>query len=337
MYRELLSQDSARSKSLFLVCLLTLALLFGTQAGVERRTGMARVCQATPRGRGMLRRRRHGAAWILTSAFSVSVWSVQLIQLARSYGTLPYPQAPACCLTFLEDLPGESVSWGFGSCSLWREPYRCAFGAVSSLGQRKNWENGGKTMELNIESLTKHYGDLCALGDFTVCLRPGVDGLLGPNGAGKSTLMNLLTDTVKREAGSIRYNGKEILELGRGYRALVGYMPQQQGYYEEFTVGRFLYYMAALKGLPRSKARGKSQNFWRSLACQTVSTKKWAASPAACVNGFCWCRPSWARPRCFFWMNPPPGWTQRNGIRIRNYISAIATERIAPPGHTRGV
>ena len=55
-------------------------------------------------------------------------------------------------------------------------------------------------MELNIESLTKHYGDLCALGDFTVCLRPGVYGLLGPNGAGKSTLMNLLTDTVKREA-----------------------------------------------------------------------------------------------------------------------------------------
>ena len=108
-------------------------------------------------------------------------------------------------------------------------------------------------MELNIESLTKHYGDLYALGDFTVCLRPGVYGLLGPNGAGKSTLMNLLTDTVKREAGSIRYNGKEILELGRGYRALVGYMPQQQGYYEEFTVGRFLYYMAALKGLSRSK------------------------------------------------------------------------------------
>ena len=74
-------------------------------------------------------------------------------------------------------------------------------------------------MELNIESLTKHYGDLCALEDFTVCLRPGVYGLLGPNGAGKSTLMNLLTDTVKREAGSIRYNGKEILELPCARRA----------------------------------------------------------------------------------------------------------------------
>ena len=129
-------------------------------------------------------------------------------------------------------------------------------------------------MELNIESLTKHYGDLCALGDFTVCLRPGVYGLLGPNGAGKSTLMNLLTDTVKREAGSIRYNGKEILELGRGYRALVGYMPQQQGYYEEFTVGRFLYYMAALKGLSRSKARGEITEFLEVVGLSDCLHKK---------------------------------------------------------------
>ena len=129
-------------------------------------------------------------------------------------------------------------------------------------------------MELNIESLTKHYGDLYALGDFTVCLRPGVYGLLGPNGAGKSTLMNLLTDTVKREAGSIRYNGKEILELGRGYRALVGYMPQQQGYYEEFTVGRFLYYMAALKGLSRSKARGEITEFLEVVGLSDCLHKK---------------------------------------------------------------
>ena len=62
-------------------------------------------------------------------------------------------------------------------------------------------------MELNIESLTKHYGTNCALKEFTVCLHPGVYGLLGPNGAGKSTLMNLLTDTIKRESGNILYDG----------------------------------------------------------------------------------------------------------------------------------
>ena len=64
-------------------------------------------------------------------------------------------------------------------------------------------------MELNIESLTKHYGTNCALKEFTVCLHPGVYGLLGPNGAGKSTLMNLLTDTIKRESGNILYDGKK--------------------------------------------------------------------------------------------------------------------------------
>lgn len=112
-------------------------------------------------------------------------------------------------------------------------------------------------MELRIENLTKHYGGHCALDEVTICLHPGVYGLLGPNGAGKSTLMNLLTDTVRRESGAIYYNGKEILELGRTYRKAVGYMPQQQGYYEEFTVIRFLYYMAALKGLRRAEAKGE--------------------------------------------------------------------------------
>lgn len=105
VYRELLSPDSARSTSLLLVCLLTLVLLFGTQSGAERRTGMGRTCRATPQGRRPLRRRRHGAAWILTAIFSVSVWGIQLVQLVRSYGSLPYLHAPACCLSFLESLP----------------------------------------------------------------------------------------------------------------------------------------------------------------------------------------------------------------------------------------
>lgn len=110
VYRELLSPDSPRSRSLFLVCLLTLVLLFGAQSGTERRTGMVRTCRATPRGRRTLRHRRHGAAWMLTAAFSVGVWGVQLVQLVRSYGSLPYLHAPACCLSFLENLPrGISV------------------------------------------------------------------------------------------------------------------------------------------------------------------------------------------------------------------------------------
>lgn len=161
-------------------------------------------------------------------------------------------------------------------------------------------------MELNIESLTKHYGTNCALKEFTVCLHPGVYGLLGPNGAGKSTLMNLLTDTIKRESGNILYDGKEILALGRNYRALVGYMPQQQGYYEEFTVGRFLYYMAALKGLSRAKAREEIAQFLEVVGLSDCLHKKMAASLAGMRQRILLCRPCWALPRFSSWMNPPP-------------------------------
>ena len=77
----------------------------------------------------------------------------------------------------------------------------------------------------------------------------------GVNGAGKSTLMNLLTDNVKRDSGEILYDGKEILKMGGSYRERVGYMPQQQGYYENFSARMFLFYMAELKGIRKKEAK----------------------------------------------------------------------------------
>ncbi len=102
---------------------------------------------------------------------------------------------------------------------------------------------------LEIKNLTKEYGDVRALDDVSVVLEPGIYGILGPNGSGKSTLMNILTDNVKRTAGEILWNGAEILELGREYRRIVGYMPQEQICYPQFSVQEFLNYMALLKGL----------------------------------------------------------------------------------------
>ena len=169
-------------------------------------------------------------------------------------------------------------------------------------------------MELNIESLTKHYGANCALKEFTVCLHPGVYGLLGPNGAGKSTLMNLLTDTIKRESGNILYDGKEILALGRNYRALVGYMPQQQGYYEEFTVGRFLYYMAALKGLSRAKAREEIAQFLEVVGLSDCLHKKMGSLSGGMRQRILLVQALLGPQRFSSWMNPPPVWTQRSGF-----------------------
>ena len=183
-------------------------------------------------------------------------------------------------------------------------------------------------MELNIESLTKHYGTNCALKEFTVCLHPGVYGLLGPNGAGKSTLMNLLTDTIKRESGNILYDGKEILALGRNYRALVGYMPQQQGYYEEFTVGRFLYYMAALKGLSRAKAREEIAQFLEVVGLSDCLHKKMGSLSGGMRQRILLVQALLGSPKILLLDEPTAGLDPEERIRIRNYISAIATERI---------
>lgn len=85
--------------------------------------------------------------------------------------------------------------------------------------------------------------------------------MLGPNGAGKSTLINAITDNIKRDSGSILWNGNEILRLGKKYRNELGYMPQQQGYYGEFTAYAFMMYLAGLKGLDKKRQKPGRKNF----------------------------------------------------------------------------
>lgn len=89
-------------------------------------------------------------------------------------------------------------------------------------------------MKLEIKGLSKKYGDFQALKALNVEFTEGIYGILGPNGAGKSTFMNLLTDNLKRTAGEICLDGKEILSLGKEYRAKLGYMPQQQDFTNSF-------------------------------------------------------------------------------------------------------
>ena len=109
-------------------------------------------------------------------------------------------------------------------------------------------------MELMLSGVTKNYGHFTALQDFTYVFKEGVYGLLGPNGAGKSTLMNLITGNLSPDRGEILLNGKSIKDLGISYLKHIGFVPQQQNLYPTFTGKRFLYYMAALKGMDKKRA-----------------------------------------------------------------------------------
>lgn len=130
-------------------------------------------------------------------------------------------------------------------------------------------------MELKITDLKKTYGNVKALKGINYTFTPGVYGILGANGAGKSTMINLITDNVSRDknGGSIMYSDGEdsadntvskelvdILKLGAKFRGVVGYMPQQQGFYEEFSPKAFLKYMAEIKGVKSVKSVDEAGN-----------------------------------------------------------------------------
>lgn len=107
---------------------------------------------------------------------------------------------------------------------------------------------------LSVNHVTKKYNRFTALRDITLEFRNGVYGLLAPNGAGKSTLMKMLATLSFPTRGEITWNGTNIADLDEAYRSLIGYLPQKFGYYRNYTLGQFLKYMAALKGLERSLA-----------------------------------------------------------------------------------
>ena len=109
--------------------------------------------------------------------------------------------------------------------------------------------DGGMLMKLELIDLTKQYGNFTALDNANITFTEGIYGILGANGAGKSTMMNLLTDNITRTGGKILFNGTDILDLGKDFRRVLGYMPQQQGFYENMTAQTFLFYMAELKGI----------------------------------------------------------------------------------------
>lgn len=115
-------------------------------------------------------------------------------------------------------------------------------------------------MSLVINNLTKKFGDLTALNNLNIELDKGIYGILGPNGSGKSTFINLLTDNLDRTSGDIRYEGTDIIKLGKNFRKKIGYMPQQQGYYDDFSAKAFLMYMAKLKGLSNKEAKIESDD-----------------------------------------------------------------------------
>lgn len=183
-------------------------------------------------------------------------------------------------------------------------------------------------MELRMEGLNKNYGATRALSDFTGTLYEGIYGLLGPNGAGKSTLMNIIAGNLRPDAGCIRYNGTDVRKLGEDYRAVLGYMPQQQGVYESFTGYRFLSYIAALKGMDGRKARKQIEQTAEMVHLTDSLHKKLGSYSGGMKQRILIAQAVLNDPKILIFDEPTAGLDPKERIHIRNMISEIAANKI---------
>ena len=128
--------------------------------------------------------------------------------------------------------------------------------------------------ELKLMDVQKKYKDKEAVRKFNYTFTNGVYGLLGENGAGKTTLMRLICGVLQPTRGSIYCDNIEIDSMGAEYRRLLGYLPQDFGYYGDFTAERFLRYMAALKALPEDYADSRIDELLDMVELKNVKKKK---------------------------------------------------------------
>lgn len=180
---------------------------------------------------------------------------------------------------------------------------------------------------LELKNLTKKYGDNLVLNDINFTFDKGVYGLLGANGAGKSTLMNLITDNIKRTGGEILYNGEDILSLGKKFRKKVGYTPQLQGMYEDFTARSFLHYIGTLKGMKLRECKKQADEFLAVVGLLNVAHKRLGSYSGGMRQRVLIAAAMLDRPEILILDEPTAGLDPEERIRLRNYISDISRDR----------
>mgnify|MGYP000426907407 FL=1 len=191
-------------------------------------------------------------------------------------------------------------------------------------------------MELELKELSKSYGSVKALNKISYTFKPGIYGILGANGAGKSTMINLITDNVSRDSnngGNIFYDGEDILKLGKKFRAIVGYMPQQQGFYEDFSPKAFLKYMAEVKGLKRKNEEGKSvaqqiDELLEVVNLTSVAYKKIGGFSGGMKQRVLLAQALLGNPKVLILDEPTAGLDPKERIGIRNYIAELSKDKI---------
>ena len=196
-------------------------------------------------------------------------------------------------------------------------------------------------MKLILQSISKSYGSVRALSDFSAELTPGIYALLGPNGSGKTTLMHILTDNLRADTGVVLYadgdqEPQNVRDMGEGFREKLGFMPQYPGMYPNFTAKQFLQYVAALKGVgEKQKKRERDAQIEKQiteildeLELSDVAHRRIGTFSGGMKQRLALAQAVLGDPKILILDEPTAGLDPKQRIAVRNYISRISQDKI---------
>jgi len=183
-------------------------------------------------------------------------------------------------------------------------------------------------MELSLDRLSKQYGSKIAVDNISTTLTPGVYGLLGANGAGKTTLMRMLCGILEPSSGEVFFNDREITSMGASYRNILGYLPQDFGYYPNYTAMEFMLYMATLKGIPNHIAVKRIKKLLSTVDLSHVASKRIKTFSGGMKQRVGIAQALLNNPKILILDEPTAGLDPKERVRFRNLLSEYAGDKI---------
>lgn len=181
---------------------------------------------------------------------------------------------------------------------------------------------------LTLTNISKNYGKFTAVKGISLNMDKGLYGMLAPNGAGKTTLIRMITTLLTPTAGEILYDGENVFEMGAGYRKMIGYLPQNFGYYKNNTPVQYLNYLAALKGIPKEGLKEKIEEVLELVGLSDVSQKKMKQFSGGMIQRVGIAQAILNDPKILVLDEPTTGLDPKERVRFRNILSTLSKDRI---------
>lgn len=179
-----------------------------------------------------------------------------------------------------------------------------------------------------LKDVSKQYGDFTALRDINLEFTNGLYGLLAPNGAGKTTMIKMLATLMRPSGGEILYEGKDIFQMEETYRTLLGYLPQQFGFYKNYSPKQYLLYLAALKGIGKKEALVKIEELLEKVALREVMNKKMKKFSGGMIQRVGIAQALLNDPKVLILDEPTAGLDPKERARFRNLLSELGRDRL---------